>query len=64
MMPELYVMLIWVGITGNMHAGAAGTIAGFASLEACNENKEIVREFYDGWLYKSTIKCVALNNKP
>lgn len=54
------VMLIWVSISGQMSSGAAATIQGFDSIEACEKAVPAVSSFYDGIFYRVTIKCVKL----
>lgn len=58
---SMYVMLIWVGVVGNLHSGAAAIIPGFASMDACENAMPRVHQFYDGTFYKATIECVSLS---
>lgn len=56
----MIVMLIWVGVLGNIHSGAAAVIPGFQSLAACQGAMPRVHQFYDGYFYQSQTECVDL----
>lgn len=56
----MIVMLIWIGVTGNLHSGAAAVIPGFQSMAACEAAMPRVHQFYDGFWYKAQTECADL----
>lgn len=56
-----FVMLIWVGVSGNIHSGAAATIPGFSSMLTCDNAIPRVKKFYDGYFYTAVIECVQID---